>query len=117
MKPNAPRIVIAPYKVPKKNQEAFIKLLVRKRNYYLKHGYVTTRMPILMRSNKNPKILIDIFEWMSSVTELQAHRDTNVRKIWRKMEALWSDGGMFLETLPEAHLPFPEFEPLNIYSK
>ena len=34
---------------------------------------------------------------------------------WKRMAELWKSGGMKLEELPEAQIPFAHFEPLQVY--
>ena len=108
-------IVLALYQVAKENEKALLKLMPKKRRYFLKAGYATRRAPILLRSRENPEILIEILEWKSDDAVAKAHKDPKVRAIWDEMAKLCKKMGKGLNELPELGTPFPHFDPVDVY--
>lgn len=92
-----------------------MKIIPKKRRYFLKAGYATPRAPILLRSHQNPEIFIEIFEWKSQEAVAKAHQDLKVRAIWDEMDKLCKKLGVGLEKLPEAGSAFPHFDPVDVY--
>ena len=105
-------VVIATYEVKKENQRRFVELLKRKRDYFLKAGYITGRQAVVLRSRKKKEFLLEIFEWKSEKHVRMAHDDKKVREIWELLENLWENGGFGLEKIPEAKDSFAHFEPV-----
>lgn len=113
---SSPIIVIATYNVPPQNQKRYFEVMRRRRNYFLAAYYVTSRKPIVMRSRKDPAIIVEVFEWTGEEAIEKAHKDPKVIDgYWKKMEALWEEGGFGLEKLPEAGDPFAGFDPVEVY--
>jgi hypothetical protein len=110
-------VVIAPYKVKPEKREEFLEILREKRKYFLKAGYITKRPALLLQSKLENEFYLEIFEWKSEVDSLNAHEDATVIAFWEKMENLWEDGGFALSHIPEAGLPFPHYEPVDIYEE
>ncbi|MCI0596362.1 MAG: hypothetical protein L0Z48_07440 [candidate division Zixibacteria bacterium] len=108
-------VVLALYQVASENEQALLKLIPKKRRYFLKAGYATRRAPILLRSRQNPEILIEIFEWKSQDAVAKAHQDPKVRAIWDEMDKLCKRIGQGLSEVPEFATPFPHFEPVDVY--
>jgi hypothetical protein len=107
-------IVIAPYRVKKENQQQFFEVIKEKRKYFLEHGFMTERIPLLLQSRHDEEILIDIFEWTSDEHINKAHEDRGVRKLWTQMDELWEQGGFKLNTLKETEMSFPNFMPVDV---
>ena len=108
-------VVLAVYRVSKKNQKKLLTLLPRKRRYFLKAGYVTRRPPLLLRSRKNPELFIDIFEWKGGAAVARAHKDPKVLAIWGELGKLCKKIGVGLKNLPEGEGVFPHFDPVDVY--
>lgn len=108
-------VVLALYQVAKENEKALLKLLPKKRRYFLKTGYATKRLPILLRSRENPEIFIEIFEWKSQEAVAKAHQGPKVRAIWDEMDKLCKRIGQGLNEIPEFATPFPHFDPVDVY--
>ncbi|MEO8664130.1 MAG: hypothetical protein ABI462_01425 [Ignavibacteria bacterium] len=108
-------IVIAPYRCKEENQEELFRLLKNKRKYFLKSGYVTERMPVIVRSRTDKEVILEIFEWTSDKHTADAHNDPEVRKYWSGMDELCSKIGFPLSDIPESNVSFAHFDPLNIY--
>ena len=108
-------VVLALYQVARENEKALLRLLPKKRRYFLKAGYATRRAPILLRSRQNPEIFIEIFEWKSQDAVAKAHQDPKVRAIWDEMDKLCKRIGKGLNEVPEFATPFPHFDPVGIY--
>ncbi|MBS1513443.1 MAG: hypothetical protein JSS63_00320 [Bacteroidetes bacterium] len=107
-------VVLAPYKVRKENQKEFFEVLKAKRKYFLENGFMTSRVPMLLKSKHDDEILIDVFEWTSEEHIDLAHKDTGVRELWAKMDELWEKGGFKLSELKESELSFPNFIPVDL---
>lgn len=107
-------VVFAPYRVRKENHKEFFELLKEKRKYFLEHGFMTDRIPVLLQSRHDEEILIDIFEWTSDEHINIAHEDEGVRKLWNRMDLLWENGGFKLKELKEADMSFPNFIPIDL---
>ncbi|MDQ3191149.1 MAG: hypothetical protein M3Q58_06125 [Bacteroidota bacterium] len=110
-------VVLAPYKVRPRNLNEFILIIKEKRKYFLQQGYVTKRPALLLQSKIEDEYFIEIFEWKTELSSLNAHKDEKVISFWDKMEELWDDGGFGIDKIPEASLSFPHFEPLDIYDE
>lgn len=109
-------IVLAPYRVKIPHQKDLFDILREKRKYFLDTGYVTSRLPVILRSRKDKEILIEVFEWTSDKHTDDAHKDPNVQEIWDRMDKICSDIGFPLEKIPEALESFPHFDTINIYN-
>lgn len=107
-------IVIAPYRVKKEKQAEFLKVVKEKRTYFLEKGFMTDRLPLLLKSRYDEEIILDIFEWTSEEHIDKAHEDEGVKKLWEKMAELWEDGGFKLNKLKEADMSFPNFIPVDL---
>ncbi len=107
-------VVLAVYRVAEKVQAEFFQVVKDKREYFLKAGLMTARVPIFLRSSGNPEFLIDIFEWASAEAIERAHSDPVVQRMWARMAELWIDGGLHLSQLPESDESFAGFEPVEI---
>jgi hypothetical protein len=112
---NEPAVVIAPYRCISENQEELFEVLKQKRKYFLEAGYVTTRIPITVRSRKDKEVILEIFEWTSDKHTDDAHKDPRVREYWGRMDELCSKIGFPLKDISEADVSFAHFDPLNIY--
>jgi hypothetical protein len=110
-------VVLALYQVAKENEKTLLKLLPKKRSYFLKAGYITRRPPILLRSRQNPEIFIEIFEWKNDDAVAKAHQDLKVRAIWEEMDKLCKKIGQGLDEVPEFANPFPHFDAIDIYER
>jgi hypothetical protein len=108
-------VVLALYQVARENEKTLLKLIPKKRRYFLKAGYVTKRPPILLRSRENSEIFIEIFEWKSDAAVAKAHQDPKVRAIWDEMDKLCKKIGKGLNEVPEFATPFPHFELVDVY--
>lgn len=110
----SPIVVMAVYRVAVSKQTEMLRVIREKREYFSRVGYMTSRIPTLVRSPKNPEFMIDIFEWSSEDAIEKAHADPVVRRLWSRMEELWIDGGLGLEKLPESEEAFAGFEAVDI---
>ena len=103
---------IAPYRVPKKNQKAFFELILEKKAYFLEKGYISQRMAMVLRSRKDPEILLEFFEWLGEPACESAKTDPVVLNYWEKMAGLWEDGGFGLIRIVESMEGVLLFDPL-----
>lgn len=109
-------ITIATYKVAMENQEQFFTIMRRRRQYLLAAYYMTRRDPIVMRSRKDPTVIVEVFEWVSEERIAKAREDSRVVDGYRKeMTELWEDGGFSLGQLPEADDPFAGYDAVSVY--
>jgi quinol monooxygenase YgiN len=104
-----PVIVIVAYK-PKPGKAEALRALVDTHIPRLrKEGLVTERAPTLLQTTDGT--IVEMFEWLSREAIQQAHRNTEVHKMWAEFAEVCDYTP--LKDLPEAAGLFAEFTPLN----
>ena len=103
------RTVIVAYK-PKPGKAAELRALVETHVSRLRvEGLVTDREPIMLGTADGT--IIEMFEWLSPEAIQQAHRNSEVHKMWAEFAEVCDY--VPLKDLPEANNLFAEFTPLN----
>ncbi len=104
-----PAIVFALYR-PNPGKGAELQKLVERHYPVLrKYELVTDRLPVICRAQDGT--IIEVFEWVSDTAHKRVHEHPEIAAIWEGMAQL---GDMpSLDTLKEAKLTFPHFEPLT----
>lgn len=62
-----------------------------------------------MRSNVNPKMIVEVFEWADDKAFDRAQDNPAVLNMWGQYESLWEQGGFGVDQIPEASQPWAQF--------
>ncbi len=102
------QFAIACYR-PKLGKEQQLLELVRDHLPTLRAAELVTERPSYIMRAKDGTV-IEVFEWKSVEAKDRAHQSAAVGRIWQQM----SECADFppLSDLEEAHVPFPNFEPV-----
>ena len=73
------------------------------------HNLITDRESILVQSNNGN--YIEIFEWKSNDAIAEAHKNSEVQKLWDEMEKVCAF--TTLESIEEVREYFPQFKPIK----
>jgi len=107
------QFVFATYLVKIENQNAFITLLKKCEAEMRKENLITSQPIFRMNSNKNPEIIIEVFEWKDPQSFESAQNSSNVLKFWMQYEQLWVKGGFGINEIPESNIPWAQFSSLE----
>lgn len=104
-----PKFVIATYEVVEQNQKEFISLLKETELIMRQDKLITSKSIFRMQSIINPKIIIEVFEWVDSKSFDQAQNNPAILSMWGKYESLWEKGGFGVNQVPEASQSWAQF--------
>lgn len=107
------RIVTATYRVAVERQPEFLELLRGCEATMRQEGLVTGRTFVRMRSAVDPELLVELFEWVDATAFDRAQENPRVLQWWGQYEAAWKDGGFGLDQVPEAAMPWAQYEPVE----
>ena len=106
------RIVTSTYRVSTSKQDAFLELLRGCEKTMREEELVTVRPFVRMRSLVDSSLIIELFEWVDPDAFGRAQENPKVLAWWGQYEAIWEDGGFGLDAVPEAAMPWAQYEPL-----
>ena len=102
-------IAIVCYK-PKKGKKEILKRIIKKHSgILLCENLITDRPPILLETKNG--IIMEIFEWKSDTSKVQAHKNPAVTEHWNKIEA--NGTSVKLADVEESGSIYANFQPLN----
>lgn len=107
------KIVIAAYRSKPGMESRLAGHIAEKRKFMTEAGYYTSRPAIVMRSEKDESLIIEIIEWESLEAIERAHKDDRVHSIWAGFDELCKEVGCRLDSFPEAGISFPHFAPVT----
>ncbi len=105
-----PEIVFAIYK-PHTNKGNKLKKLLFNHIPILKSNNLITDRPSILVQSKNG-IYIEIFEWKSNNAVEEAHKNSEVQKLWDEMAKVCDFTS--LDSIEEAKEYFPQFKPMKL---
>lgn len=108
-----PQFVIATYEVAEQNQQEFISLLHETEKVMRDEQLITSKTISRMSSIMNPKIIIEVFEWVDSEAFDRAQKNPAVLNMWGKYENLWERGGFGMNEVPESNQPWSQFKSID----
>ena len=105
-----PEIVFAIYKPHTNKGNKLKKLLFNHIPILKSNNLITDRPPMLVQSKNG--IYIEIFEWKSNNAVEEAHKNSEVQKLWDEMEKVCDFTS--LDSIKEAKEYFPQFKPIKL---
>jgi hypothetical protein len=102
-------VAIACYK-PKKGGQGPLKRIIKGHaKILLRENLITGRPPILLATKNG--IIMEIFEWKSDKSKIQAHKNPAVAAHWNKIEA--NGTSVTLADVEESGDRYANFQPIN----
>ncbi len=108
-----PQFTLATYRVELDKQVEFIGLLKGCESTMREEGLITTSPILRMRSNADPTLILEIFQWVDSGAFERAQENRAVLDWWGKYEKTWMEGGFGMNTFPEASQPWAQFQTIH----
>ncbi|MGA3051805.1 MAG: hypothetical protein ABSE00_07805 [Chitinispirillaceae bacterium] len=102
-------VAIACYK-PKKGRHNLLKRIIKGHSKILLREKLITDRPVILLATKNG-IIMEIFEWKSDRSKVQAHRNATVIAHWNKIEA--NSKSVKLADVEESEDMYANFQPIN----
>jgi hypothetical protein len=106
----APQIAFALYR-PREGKDGELRVLIALHIPTLRRlELITDRAPILVKTKNGT--YIEVFEWRTTESAVAAHHHPEVAKVWEAMGKIADFPA--LESLDEAKMQFPNFDPINL---
>ncbi len=102
-------VAIACYKPKMGKENALKQIIMEHSGILLRENLITDRPPVVLASGNG--IIVEIFEWKSDASKVQAHKNVSVRDHWAKIEA--NSTGAKLSDLEESDATYANFHPIN----
>jgi hypothetical protein len=105
-----PHAVLAVYRLkPNVTREAALSLLRDHARVLLEEKLRTPREPWILESEKDSRVLVEVFEWVDATAADRAHSNPAIQTMWGRFGALTDEIGLPPSSLPEAKEHFPHF--------
>jgi len=107
------RFVTTTYQVAVENQTQFVALLVEAEKVMRAENLITSGPILRMRSIANPKLIMEVYEWVDDKAFDRAQNTPSLLAVWGKFESVWEDGGFGVNRFPESSQPWAQYEAIH----
>lgn len=110
----AGKVVFAAFRAQPGKMNELLEIISQKRTFMKGKGYYSNKHAFVLTAEKDPQLVIEVFEWAGLDEIDSAHNDPEVHEIWNRMYEICTEVGSKPCTFPGADESFPLFDPVEV---